>query len=751
MDKSVSILSDITVYSKYARYLADEKRRETWTEIVDRNKAMHLNKFEKLGPEFAQDIENAYKPVYSKQVLPSMRSVQFAGTAIDVNPVRIYNCSYRPAHTPSVFWETMFLLLSGTGVGYSVQQHHVEQLPSLKIPKTDRRKRYLIPDSIEGWAEAVRVLMESYFKGKSEIDFDFRAIRPKGAILITSGGKAPGPEPLKAALLKIKQVLDTAILLRGEDTLLTSLEVHDILCHEADAVLAGGIRRAAMISLFSKEDSEMLNAKGHHQMSLTGFERIDADKVEAMIDYKGKTHNTILSNWDLQSLQEKGTLPWYVFEPQRGRANNSVVLERDKITKGEFIDLWTIVEASNAGEPGFAFTNNKEWGLNPCAEISLKPYQFCNLVTMNASTIENQEDLNKRSQQAAFIATLQASYTNFHYLGKEWQDTTEEEALIGVSMTGIASGTLDSLDLAEAARKVKEENEQVADIIGINKAARVTAIKPEGTASLVVGTSSGIHAWHNDYYIRRIRVGKNEALYNYLNLMHPELVEDDHFNKSIAIISVPQKAPAGAALRNEDVLHMLNRVHRFNKEWVQEGHRDGDNFNNVSCTVSIRNNEWEKVGEWMWNNREDYTAISVLPLDDHNYIQAPYEDITDTFAIISETGNRTAYSKKEATDLVFDVLSAVAQESNLDSSVLDDWSIEKLADALLSCSLVSAFSQDKEVKPAKVEFQSKEDLYEQLLLNLESIDLSTIQEDVDNTDLSAEAACSGGNCEVTEV
>jgi len=251
------------------------------------------------------------------------------------------------------------------------------------------------------------------------------------------------------------------------------------------------------------------------------------------------------------------------------------------------------------------------------------------LTTINASTIEDQEDLNLRAKSASFIGTLQASYTDFHYLRKEWEEITAEESLIGVSMTGIASGKVDNLSLIEASNVVKEENEKVANLIGINPASRTTAIKPEGTASLLLGTSSGIHAWHNDYYTRRIRVGKNEAIYSYLSLVHPELVEDEYFRpETMAVISIPQKAPEGAKLRTESALETLARVNRFNKEWVANGHREGKNKNNVSCTISIKPDEWEGIGDWMWENRENFTAISVLPYSNHSYIQAPFEDIT---------------------------------------------------------------------------------------------------------------------------
>jgi ribonucleoside-diphosphate reductase alpha chain len=567
-------LSEITTFMKYAKHDKKKLRRETWKELVNRNKKMHLAKF----PQLADEIEEAYKYVYDKKILPSMRSMQFAGRPIELNNTRIFNCSFLPIDHVDAFSEVMFLLLSGTGVGYSVQTHHVEQLP--EVYKPTKTRRYLVGDSIEGWADAVKVLVSAYMKGKAFPEFDFSDIRPKGASLLTSGGKAPGPEPLKDCLHNVQKVLDRKQ--NGEK--LSTLEVHDIMCFIADAVLSGGIRRSAMIALFDIDDENMLTCKFGN---------------------------------------------WWELNPQRGRSNNSAVIVRHKIEKDVFLNLWKKIEMSGSGEPGFFFTNDKEWGTNPCAEVSLKPFQFCNLCEVNASDLPSQEEYNARVKAAAFIGTLQASYTNFHYLRDIWKKTTEKEALIGVGMTGIASGDVLELDMKEAAKVVKAENERVAKIIGINKAARTTVVKPSGTTSLVLGTSSGIHAWHNDYYIRRVRVGKNEGIYKYLAEHHPEIVQDEFFKPTTtAVIEIPQRAPEGAILRTESALDLLGRVSKVWKDWVATGHRKGENKNNVSVTVSIKPEEWPEVGEWMWNNRDSFTALSVLPMDTGSYIQAPFEDIT---------------------------------------------------------------------------------------------------------------------------
>ena len=576
LELSNEILSNITVYMKYSKFLPELKRRETWQELVTRNMVMHIKHY----PQLEKEIRENYMYVFRKQVLPSMRSMQFAGKPIEISPNRIYNCAFAPIDDWRVFSEIMFLLLGGTGVGYSVQKHHVETLPEIQKPSKDRGRRWLVADSIEGWADAVKVLVKSYFFGGSHIDFDFSDIRAKGSRLVTSGGKAPGPQPLKECLIKLEGILDS----RENGEKLTPIEVHDMVCHIADAVLAGGIRRAALISLFSATDEDMISCKSGS---------------------------------------------WWEKNPQRGRSNNSAVLMRHKITKDYFMDLWRRIEASGAGEPGIYLSNDKDWGTNPCCEIALRPFQFCNLTEVNVSNVVSQEDYEDRVKAASFIGTLQAGYTNFHYLRPIWQRTTEKDALIGISMTGIGSGAVLALNMKSAAKVVKEENKRVAELLNINPAARTTTVKPAGTTSLTLGTSSGIHAWHNDYYIRRVRVGKNEAIYSYLKNNHTELIEDEYFRPhDTAVIGIPQKAPNGSILRNESPIQLLERVKKVQQEWIKPGHRSGSNAHNVSATISIREHEWPAVGEWMWENKESYNGLSVLPYDGGSYIQAPFEDCT---------------------------------------------------------------------------------------------------------------------------
>jgi ribonucleoside-diphosphate reductase alpha chain len=473
----------------------------------------------------------------------------------------------------------MFLLLGGSGVGYSVQKHHVDKLPRLQKP-ISRRRRHLVADSIEGWAEAIKVLMKAYFLGLSDPVFDFSDIRPKGALLVTSGGRAPGPQPLKDCVHNIKAILDAKEI----NSKLTTLECHDILCHIADAVLSGGIRRSAMIALFSLTDEDMLTCKYGN---------------------------------------------WWTTNPQRGRANNSAVILRHRIKKKEFLALWKKIKLSGCGEPGFVLSNNMEMGFNPCGEASLKPLTFCNLTTINASNIESQEDLNERARIAAFLGTLQAGYTDFHFIRDEWKNATEKDALIGVSMTGVASGKVLEYDLEEAAQCVTVENIRVAELIGINPAARTTCMKPEGTSSCVLGgISSGAGSWIDTLFIRRQTFNKEEPIYPYLIQKFPDLMEDSFEKPHLeAKISIPLKAPKGAIIRN-GALALLERVKKLNDEWVKPGHVSGDNAHNVSATINIKEDEWEEVGEWMWRHRESYNGLSVLPFDGGNYVQMPFEPIS---------------------------------------------------------------------------------------------------------------------------
>lgn len=594
MDQGLKALSNVTVFSKYAKYLPEVGRRETWDEIVDRYEVMMFRKY----PQLKKEILANTQWIRDKKVLPSMRALQFAGPALEVNNARGFNCAYLPIDGLPAFSEVMFLLLGGSGVGYSVQRHHIEQLPA--IQRSDRTRKFLIQDSIIGWADAIKVLIKGYFGLATIPEFDYRDIRPKGARLVTAGGKAPGPEPLKLCIAHVQAILER----KQDGEKLTPLECHDILCHIANSVLAGGIRRSAMICLFDRDEEDMITCKYGN---------------------------------------------WWELEEQRGRANNSAVLERGKVTQEQFFSLWERVELSKSGEPGVYWTNDKDWGTNPCCEIGLRPFQFCNLCEVNVSDIEDQQDLNVRVEVAAFFGTLQAGFTDFHYLRPKWEIATKKDALLGIGMTGIGSGVVLNLNLKEAAELAVEINLKVAEAIGINPAARITCIKPSGTTSCVLGTSSGIHAWYDKFYLRTLRFGKTEALAQYLKANHSEICEDDVLRpKDTLCVRFPIRAPEGAILRTETAIDTLERVKKFATEWIVPGHVDGLNTHNVSATIFVDKSrvydqdllpyegykavwldEWAAVGTWMWANKEFYNGISVLDYDGGSYKQAPFETIEE--------------------------------------------------------------------------------------------------------------------------
>lgn len=647
MDIGAQTLSSLVIFSKYSKYIPELKRRETWEELCDRYHQMMARKY----PQLKSEISNNMKLVRSFRVLPSMRALQFAGPAIEKNESRIFNCCFLPVESTKAFSEAMFLLLGGTGVGYSVQFKHIEKLPDIRKPGKERK--FLIGDSIEGWADSVKVLIEAYTEGKYLPRFDFSDIRQKGTRLVTAGGKAPGPEPLRTCLNKVKEILDS----KEVGSKLTSLECHDILCHIANAVLAGGIRRAAMICLFSFDDNELRRCKSNFKVHTWSYKTIDrripGTEVEEKVhschvdDKTGKSYYDLnvtveqpgygvvqvtaywVSEEDLDLITTKAEIPWYYIQEQRGRANNSAVILRSRIKKKDFFELWKQVKESGCGEPGIFFTNNSEYGTNPCGEIALRANQFCNLTEVNVSDVKSQEDLEKRVKSAAFFGTLQAGFTDFHYLRSIWKKTTEKEALLGIGMTGIASKTVLSLNLEAASEVAVEENKRVSELIGINQAARICCIKPSGTTSSVLGTSSGIHGWHDNFYLRTIRFGLSEDISKYLLENHPEICEPDQLRPEDTLcVRIPIKAPDGAILRDEGALSLLERIKKFNLEWIRPGHNLGDNTHNVSATISVKEDEWQEVGQWMWENKDFYTGLSILPYDGGTYIQAPFESIS---------------------------------------------------------------------------------------------------------------------------
>jgi ribonucleoside-diphosphate reductase alpha chain len=580
MNESLKLLSDLTYYMKYSRYMPDKKRRETWGETIARNKAMHMAKF----PYAADLIERAYELVLNKKILPSMRSMQFGGPGIAQNNARMYNCSAIGISELQDFVDLFYLLLCGCGVGFSVRRNFIEKLSKM-VARTGKKTIFRPEDSIEGWADCIKALIDAYFVTGDDVEFDLSSIRPKGALIKSSMMPAPGPEPLREAIGGIKKLLDRKVA-DGEGSL-SSVDCFDICCFASDAVLAGGVRRSAMICLFDKDDEGMLHAK------------------------EGE---------------------WWIDNPQRALANISVQFDRGSTAKEEFDSVFAQCKKSECGEPGFIWTNNPEWVINPCAEISMPSRSFCNLTSVSVGDVADQADLEERVYYASVIGTLQASYTNFKYIHPQWKENAEKQALIGVSVTGLASHPdLSVLDFKKAAAVAVRANEETAKLIGINPAERVTTIKPDGTGALVLGTSSGVHPWHAKHYIRRLRINKLEPIYAYLAENFPDLMEDDYMKPdNNGVLSLVMRAPEGAVTRrNETALEFLERMKYMFENWIKPGHVRGDNYNNVSCTCNVKNHEWDEVREWMWENRENYTGISLLPYSDASYQQAPFEDTNE--------------------------------------------------------------------------------------------------------------------------
>lgn len=573
MNQSNKLLSNVTAFRTYAKYLSHLGRRESLEETINRNMLMHLDRF----PHLSKDIVKAYQRVHSLQVMPSMRGLQFGGEAVLKNNIRQYNCSFIHMKDVRAFGEILFLLLSGTGVGYSVQRIHTEELPIVQTPKEEGE--FLVHDSIEGWAQALDTLMESYFFRRIRPKFNFSSIREKGSYLVTTGARAPGPEPLRRMLEMVEAHLKAATGRKLKD-----IEIHDLNCIIADCVLAGGIRRAAMISLFDRNSESMLKSK----------------------------HGS-----------------WWEKHAYRARANNSAVLPRSEVTQEEFFHVYKMCIDSNSGEPGIFWTNDVNIGTNPCSEISLNSNQFCNLTTINQTGVKDKRDFLNRVYAATLIGTMQAAYTDFPYIRPIWKETTEREALLGVSFTGIAdaSNQITQEWLQEAAALVLDINQKYAKKLGINIATRTTAIKPEGTASCVLGSSSGIHARHSNHYLRRIRMNKDDALTRYLKSVIPDLVEDDVFSTTGVVVTIPQESPKGSIVReNETAFSLLDRTLSYHKNWIQPGHRSGANTHNVSVTISYKQEEIEELRHRLWESRNNYTGISLLPFDGGNYQQAPFEE-----------------------------------------------------------------------------------------------------------------------------
>ena len=602
---SVKSLMDYSFVSKYARWIPEKSRRETWRESVDRVMNMMYEKY----PEVNGDIAWAYSMMHKKRVLGSQRALQFGGNPIFKHNARMYNCIASYIDRVRFFQECMYLLLCGCGTGFSVQRHHIDKLPNLVKAKSGTKK-FTVPDSIEGWSDAVGVLVSSYFQQKDlfpeykgkHISFDFSQIRPAGSFLSSSSGKAPGPDPLKNALSNIKRVLDRAIKESSPGSRrLRPIDAYDVVMHSADAVISGGVRRSATICLFSPQDKEMATAK---------------------------------------------TGNWFHENPQRGRSNNSALLLRGKTTQKQFSKLMQSVR--EFGEPGFVWSDSTELIVNPCVEIGLYPvdeetgetgWQACNLSTVNCSKIETENDFYESCRAAAIIGTLQAGFGSFPYLGEVSERIISREALLGVSMTGIMDCPgicLDPEVQVRGAKVVRDANREIAKKIGINIAARTTCIKPEGTTSCVLGTSSGIHPHHAKRYIRRVQANRMEPIYQYFKTVNPRACEESVWsnNDSDEVVEFCIEVAPGSKTKNQiSALELLDYVKSAQKNWVIPGTNKSKCVkpwitHNVSNTINVKPDEWDEVESFIYKNRNFFCGISLLPITgDKDYPQAPFTAI----------------------------------------------------------------------------------------------------------------------------
>ena len=677
MANGKALLGDYVFQAKYAKYNKELNRRESWPDSVKRMMDMHREKFKDLGGGFlSETIDEIEKAIIDKKISGSQRALQFGGDAITEKNMRIYNCVVSHCDRTRFFDEMFWLLLCGCGAGFSVQRHHVNQLPSITRPKNPYY--HPIEDSIEGWAKAVRGLVTAYTNPNAlKPRFDYTSVRPRGASL-RHGGKAPGPEPLKEALEAIEVILEGAV---GRK--LKTIECFDMSMFLADAVISGGIRRSATIAVFDIDDEDMVTAK---------------------------------------------TGNWFIDNPQRGRANISAVVSPE-VTEDQFKALFE--STKQFGEPGFVFMDSKEWLFNPCVEICMAPvliekdgsvvkeytldlldfekreswieqgysfksgWQACNLSTINCSNVHTPEEYFKMASLASVLGTFQAAYTDAGYLGEVSQKIIERESLLGVSMTGVMENPelfLDPNNQRQASMWAANVNQSMSQVLRIPPASRITCIKPEGTASIVLGTCAGIHPHHAHRYLRRVQANKDEAVYQYFEKHNPEMVEDSVWGAD-KVIAFPVEVNDKAIVKADmGAIEFLDKVKSTQKWWIESNEhimrskRLEGASHNVSVTASVKDDEWEAVADYLWANRDSFSGVSLLSdMGDAVYDQAPLEEVFEPSMIADDDPHR---EKKLAT-----------------------W---------------EAFNRYKEV--------------------MKPVDYTLLFEAEDNTDLQGEVACAGGEC-----
>lgn len=725
---SIRALQDYIFTAKYARHITGKKRRETYKESVDRVRNMMHRKYADKPSQVHELIDEAYDYMAKKRILGSQRALQFGGDPIFSHNARIYNCVVSYIDRLRFFQECMYMLLCGCGVGFSVQKHHIDKLPEL-VDFREGSVEYIIPDTIEGWSDAIGILISSYFEHNGEFEeykyrnvkFDFSKIRPKGS-RISNGGKAPGPEPLRKALENIKAILDEAIYSGRKK--IKPIEAYDIVMHAADAVISGGVRRSATICLFSPDDTEMA---------------------------KAKTGN------------------WFTQNPQRGRSNNSALLLRNGTSKEQFAELMKSVK--EFGEPGFVWADSLDFIVNPCVEIGMYPvdietgesgWQGCNLSTTNCAKVNSKEDFIEAAKMAAIIGTLQAGFTDFPYLGKVSERIFRRESLLGVSGTGWFEKPeicLNPETQKEAALAVVEMNKIVSDLIGIPQAARTTCVKPEGTASCILGTSSGIHPHHAKRYIRLVQANRMENIYQHFKSINPRACEESVWsaNGTDDVISFCVEVPDGSKTKNQiTAIELLKIVKSTQENWVLPGKvtelcTQPWLNHNVSNTINVKPEEWDNVENFIYDNREFFCGISLLPITgDKDYPQAPFTTVYLPSEMISYYGDGAMFV------------------SGLIESALNLWedNLWVACDSLLGIGSPIKGRAKKEWKERCVKFAEKyfnsdvkkltycmKDIYNfkkwtELKREYKDVDYSLVIEENDDTELEQVLACSGGSCEI---
>jgi len=618
MDEFTKLMSDTKFYEGYSRYDVDLGRYENWNEATDRVMDMHYDRYSnKLTKELKLLMEEVDKGYKDKLFLGSQRALQFGGEQLKKHVSRLFNCTASYCNRPNFFGGAFYLLLSGAGVGFSVQKHHIAMLPNIEERKK-QSKIYVVPDSIEGWSNAIDILLSSYFsdggvypeyRGR-KVYFDYSKIRQKGSF-ISGGWKAPGSEPLKKAISKVEELLENEI--KNGETKIRPIVAYDITMHIADAVISGGVRRSATICMFSRDDEDMITAK---------------------------------------------IGDWFISNPQRSRSNNSAVLPRGETTREEFANIMESVK--DIGEPGFIWTDDLEFLYNPCVEVGLYPqtedgrsgFGVCNLTEINGSKSTTKEIFFNQCKLASIMGTLQAGYTDFKFLKDATREIVERDSLIGVGITGMMNNPnilFNEEILIEGAKIVKYWNKKVSNIIGINQAQRTTVIKPSGNSSVLLGCSSGIHGSHSKRYIRHVQFNKETEIARLMLQFNPEMCENSVWSDNDIVVAFPIDGD-DKSLYKKDLLGVkqLGYVKKVQQTWIEEGTNKEISIHpklrhNVSNTITVDN--WEDVEDYIFNNQDYLCGVSLLSSSgDLAYPQAPFREVLTHEEIIQKYGEISLFT-----------------------------------------------------------------------------------------------------------